>query len=67
MFLTFFVKSKEELYERFEEQHIERAYKEEELEKALKDCSFKLVGKFDSYSNNSVFKESERIVYVVSK
>ena len=34
MFLTFFVKQGE-LYERFEEEHFERAYKEEELESAL--------------------------------
>ena len=34
MFLTFFVK-KGELYERFEEEHLERAYTEEELEKEL--------------------------------
>ncbi|AOR23980.1 class I SAM-dependent DNA methyltransferase [Clostridium taeniosporum] len=67
MYLTFFVKSKEDLYEKFEEQHIERAYKEEELEQALKDCKFKLVGKFDSYNDKTVFKQSERIVYVVSK
>ena len=37
MFLTFFVKQGE-LYERFEEEHFERAYKEEELESAISNC-----------------------------
>ena len=35
MFLTFFVKNGD-LYERFEEEHLERAYKEEDIEKYLK-------------------------------
>lgn len=66
MFLTFFVK-KGELYERFEEEHFERAYKEEELESALSNCGLKVINKFDGYSNNKVQANSERIVYVVKK
>lgn len=66
MFLTFFVKSGE-LYERFEEEHLERAYTEEEIENALSKCGFKLVGKFNGYENIEVSKESERILYVVCK
>lgn len=64
MFLTFFVKQGE-LYERFEEEHFERAYKEEELESALSNCGLKVINKFDGYSNNKVQANSERIVYVV--
>lgn len=66
MFLTFFVKQGE-LYERFEEGHFERAYKEEELESALSNCGLKVINKFDGYSNNKVQANSERIVYVVKK
>lgn len=66
MFLTFFVKSGE-LYERFEEEHLERAYTEEEIENALSKCGFKLVGKFNGYENIEVSEESERILYVVCK
>ena len=66
MFLTFFVKQGE-LYERFEEEHFERAYKEEELESALSNCGLKIINKFDGYSNNKVQANSERIVYVVKK
>lgn len=67
MYLTFFVKNEEELYEKIEEEHIERAYSEKDLEKALKNCNFKILGKFDNYSEKDVFEKTERIVYVVSK
>ena len=66
MFLTFFVKQGE-LYERFEQEHFERAYKEEELESALSNCGLEIINKFDGYSNNKVQASSERIVYVVKK
>ena len=66
MFLTFFVK-KGELYERFEEEHLERAYKESQLESILEELDFKIINKFDGYSNDNVQANSERIVYVVKK
>lgn len=66
MFLTFFVKNGD-LYERFEEEHLERAYKEEDIEEALNKCGFKLLGKFNGYENKEVYKDSERILYVVCK
>lgn len=66
MFLTFFVKQGE-LYERFEEEHFERAYKEEEIENALSKVGFTLLGKFDGYNKEEVQQESERILYVVQK
>lgn len=67
MFLTFFVKNNEDLYERFEEEHSERAYTEKDIEQALKECNFKLIGKFDGYSSDSVNENSERILYIVKK
>lgn len=66
MFLTFFVK-KGDLYERFEEEHLERAYTEEVLEKTLESVNLNVVCKFDGYTNNDVQANSERIVYVVKK
>lgn len=66
MYLTFFVK-RGELYERFEEEHLERAYTEEFIEENLKKVGFKLIGKFDGYTNLSVSNNTERIVYVVKK
>ena len=67
MFLTFFVKQNSGLYERFEEEHFERAYTEENIEQALDECGFKLLGKFAGYSNEEVKADTERILYVVKK
>lgn len=66
MFLTFFVKQGD-LYERFEEEHLERAYKEEYIEEVLNKCGFKILGKFDGYTDNKVEEQSERIFYAVAK
>ena len=67
MFLTFFVKKPSDLYERFEEEHFERAYTESEIEEVLKQVGFTLLGKFDGYNKEEVQQESERILYVVGK
>lgn len=64
MFLTFFVREGT-LYERFEEEHIERAYREEFIEEKLNDVGFKIIGKFNGYSKEEVNPLSERIMYVV--
>ncbi len=67
MFLTFFVKQDNNLYEKFEEEHFERAYSEEFVEEILKKCKFKILNKFEGYSNEKVKENSERILYVVTK
>lgn len=66
MYLTFFVK-KGELYERFEEEHFERAYKEKEIEEALSKSGLVLLKKYNGYTENEVKEDSERILYVVKK
>ncbi len=66
MFLTFFIK-KENLYERFDEEHEERAYKTEEIEEVLKSAGLKCMAKYDGYSFKEISKYSERIVFVVTK
>ena len=68
MYLTFFVKDKETgLYEKFEEEHEERGYREEFIENILTKCSLKVINKYSGYSNEGVNSKSERIVYVVKK
>ena len=67
MFLTFFVKQDNGLYEKFEEEHFERAYKESYIEQVLEECGFKFLKKFAGYSEEKVNENSERILYVVSK
>lgn len=66
MYLTFFIKQGD-LYERFEEEHFERAYTEEEIESTLKKCGLQILGKYNSYEEEHVRKDSERILYVVGK
>lgn len=66
MYLTFFVKNGE-LYEKFEEEHLEKAYKEEEIERYLKEVGFNIISKTDGYSKEEVRTNSERIVYTVKK
>ena len=67
MFLTFFVKQDNGLYEKFEEEHFERAYTEKYIEQVLEECGFKFLEKFAGYSEQEVDENSERILYVVSK
>ncbi|MGL5087541.1 MAG: class I SAM-dependent DNA methyltransferase, partial [Clostridium sp.] len=66
MFLTFFVK-KEELYERFEEEHLEKAYTEKFIENSLQKCGLKVLSKYSGYTKEEVTDKSERIMYIVRK
>ncbi|WP_142413011.1 class I SAM-dependent DNA methyltransferase [Hathewaya massiliensis] len=66
MYLTFFVKEGE-VYRRFDEQHRERAYKTENIEKLLEEAGFTLKEKLNGYSNCEVKINSERILFVAQK
>ena len=66
MYLTFFVKDKKQ-YERFEEEHHERAYREAMIEEMLAEEGFKVIKKYDGYTEDEVNEKSERILYVVKK
>lgn len=64
MFLTFFVKDGE-MYRRFDEEHSERAYKDNTIEKLLRSAGLEIMCKFDNYENKHIDEQTERIVYVV--
>ncbi|MDY4251073.1 class I SAM-dependent methyltransferase [Clostridium sp.] len=66
MYLTFFVK-RDNLYERFEEEHLEKAYTEEFIENKLEIAGLKVIGKYEGYTEKQVNRNTERIVYVVKK
>lgn len=66
MDLTFFIKEGE-LYERFNEVHEERAYKEEDIERIFKEIGFEMISKNDGYSNKKVEDNTERILYILKK
>ena len=66
MNLTFFVKEGQ-VYRRFDEMHLERAYKEEYVESLIKEIGFKIIKKMDSYEDKAVNDKTERICYVLKK
>ena len=68
MYLTFFVKESNNIYRRFDEEHRERAYKNEEIKEIIKNIGFKLVKEFDNYKiDKDIDENTERIVYVLTK
>ncbi|OOB76424.1 SAM-dependent methyltransferase [Clostridium haemolyticum] len=64
MYITFFIKSGD-MYKRFDEEHRERAYTEEFLEKLLNDVGFNVEKKLDSYESEEIKEDTERIVYIL--
>jgi len=66
MSLTFFVKEGQ-VYRRFDEQHSERAYKEEYIENVIKEIGFEIIKKMDNYEDKVVSDKTERICYVLKK
>lgn len=66
MYLTFFVQ-KGQMYERFDEEHCERAYKSTYIEEILKELGFSIEKILDCYEEKSINEDTERITYVVKK
>lgn len=62
--LTFFVKDKDNKYDRYSESHMERAYSKEIIEKYLLESGFNQVHCFDEFSTNKVKEDSLRISFV---
>ena len=63
MYLNFFIK-KDKTYKRFCERHLQKAYTEEEIKKALKKAGFTDIKTYDSFSFSPVKADSHRIVFV---
>ena len=66
MDIIFFIREGQ-VYKRFDENHTERAYKEEFIENIINEQGFYIVEKNDSYSIKEVNKHTERIVYTLKK
>lgn len=66
MYLTFF-KKEGDMYRRFDEEHSERAYRSDFIEKNLYEVGFNIVEKINNYEDESIKEDTERIVYVVMK
>lgn len=65
--LTFFRKTRGDLYERFDETHKERAYTHEEIADALAGAGLKLLGRYGCLSFEAPSPTEERIFYVAEK
>lgn len=67
MNLTFFVRNNDDSYSRFDESHIERAYKEEFIDKLLEKSNLKIIEKLNNYEDKVIDEKCERIVYIVKR
>lgn len=65
--LNFFIKTSEESYIRFDEEHIERAYNIKEIEDLLRKSGFNKITIYDAFTFNKPNKNSERINFIVKK
>ncbi len=67
MELAFFVRGKDGKFERFEEVHHQRAYREEEIVESLQISGFNDVKVYGDFTFDSPKKDSERIFFVCKK
>lgn len=63
-YLTFFYKEEDNKFNRFEEVHMERAYKVIEIENLLKEAGFKNIEYYEAFTFKSVDEETERINFI---
>ena len=66
-YLTFFYSEDGENFIRFDEKHLEKAYKTEEIITLLKEAGFANVEAYDGFTFDIPGKKSERINYVARK
>lgn len=65
MDVTFFEKKEgESSYERFEETHIQRAYKKEEIFELLEKAGFNKITVYDAFTKDEAQAESERLQFI---
>lgn len=67
MKLTFFLPCRNGAYSRFDERHLQRAHRAEELTTALERAGFQLEGVFEWPSQGAHKPESERIQFIARK
>ena len=65
-YLTFFIKQNE-FYKRFDEKHIQRAYKLDEIKRVFETSSFSHIIEYEGFTFEPPHVNSERINFVVKK
>ena len=66
-YLTFFFSEDGKTFERFDEEHIEKAYKTDEVYQLLKEAGFKNIDYFNAFGFEESTEKSERINFVAIK
>lgn len=66
-YLTFFFSEDGKNFQRFHEEHMEKAYKVDEIIELLKRAGFKNIEYFEGFTFQDPVKETERINFVVRK
>ena len=62
--LSVFVKEKEDLFRKFQEQHVQRGYTLEEMKQLIEESGLVFVTAYDDYTKEPARDDSERIVIV---
>lgn len=66
-YLTFFLSENGECFERFDEEHMEKAYKNEEIIDLLKEAKFKDIYNFAAFGFEKPVEKTERVNFVAIK
>ena len=66
-YLTFFFRKEGLIYERFDEKHIEKAYRRVEVIELLKKAGFNHIDSYDAFGFDQVGDKTERINFVARK
>lgn len=67
MDITFFILEEGDHYFRFDENHIQRAHKKEEITLWLNECGFEVISVTDDYTENNVDENTLRITFCAEK
>lgn len=65
--LKVFVQEEEDIYRKFQEEHIQRGYTLDEIKQVLEESGLVFLQAYDEYSNHEVHSGSERIVVVAQE
>lgn len=64
--LTLYVREKEDLYRRYEEVHLQRAYEIDKIKELLRRAGMEFVASHDAFTHDAVNENSER-VYIIAR
>lgn len=65
--LTLFLPEEDGSFRKYEETHVQRAWSEEEIARALEEGGLKLLEKLDAYTDRPATEETQRICYIAQE